>query len=124
MSHFVEGGEYRGKNGQALKCVRRRFGGVLGEVELVTLATGGEEPDEAGRLRLAWMPWGERCASVVADYVHPTITDTLGGVYRSDMCEHRKLPKLFRRVLARGGPNDGRWCCSGCGGAVDAAEGE
>jgi hypothetical protein len=107
VSTFEVGRTYRSRFGEGadFTCTERRFAGVLGELELVTLHN-----PVLGAL--------ERTARTVAGDVFPRVTETLGGALRSDCCDHRGWPGELRRVVANAGPNAGRRCCTSCGGFV------
>lgn len=108
MSTFVVGKVYPYAHGDgALRCVRRYFGGETGCLELVDLAFVVAAPNEPEVFT--------RTARTASCFVTPPITDTLGGVLRSDVCDHR----YFGRVWANAGPHADLECCTACGVAVD-----
>lgn len=103
------------RRGADLRCVRRFFGGALGECELVEMesvvAIAAGQEAFAGHRDL-------RTARVFSDDAIPPV-HALGGVCRSDMCDHigvRGGPGP--RLVANAGPNAGRRCCTLCGGYV------
>lgn len=113
MSAWQEGRTYS-YYGTPIACRRRWFEGALELVELVYAVTADERPAAI-----------VRTAAAIAPCVVPRVTDTLGGVYRADMCEHRQnLNGEPRRVIANAGPFAGRECCALCGGALDMTANE
>lgn len=92
--------------GTPIRCVRRWFDGALELVALQYVGLGdvvgaGAEPH----------PF-VRTARALSVCVVPRVTETLGGVYRGDACEHLER---YGRVLADAGPHAGKVCCMACG---------
>lgn len=113
VSAFEEGRVYRGLDGQPILCWARRFTGALGTCETVALATTDDSCwVENGKS----VPFIVRTARAAADVVVPRITETLGGVFRPDLCDHYSIKKRGPDlVTANAGPHAGRVCCSLCG---------
>jgi len=106
---FVEGKTFR-KWGVEHVCLERWFNGALELVKIAPALAAGEERHV-------------RCITIHtarAASAGTSITETLGGVFRADMCRHETdMAGKLQRVIANAGPFAGRECCGLCGGALD-----
>lgn len=108
MSRWIEGRVYAWRGGEPhITCARRFFDGCL---EMVELHHGAQGP-----LAGFFTHIDVRTARAAAvPMITPTVTETLGGVTRADLCDHR-----YGQLMADAGPFAGRLCCEACGAPPD-----